>query len=115
VLRALTAMAAMAAIAAVTALAVVTGTARATTADAQFACDKGCYNCHGDPPKRNAPTFSQLAADYARHRDDAVAQARLADGLRAGSLFGGIDAHERLGAADALRLVRWITEGAPTR
>lgn len=82
-------------------------------ADMQLAFDKGCYNCHGDPPKKKAPTFAQLAADYAKHRDDPAAQARLCDKLRTGSIFGHIDAHERLSADDSARLVRWIAEGAP--
>jgi len=81
-------------------------------ADMQLAFDKGCRNCHGDPPKKKAPTFAQLAADYAKVREDLAAQARLADKLRTGSIFGHIDAHERLSADDAARLVRWIAEGA---
>jgi cytochrome c len=81
-------------------------------ADMQLAFDKGCFNSHGDPPKKKAPTFAQLAADYAKHRDDAAAQARLCERLRTGSIFGHIDAHERLSAEDAARLVRWIADGA---
>lgn len=83
-------------------------------ADMQLAYDRGCYNCHGDPPKKKAPTFAKLAADYARYRDDAGEQARLAEKLRTGSIFGHIDAHERLSADDAARLVRWIAQGAPS-
>jgi cytochrome c len=81
----------------------------------QLAFDKGCYNCHGEPPRRQAPTFAQLAAASARWRDDAAAQARLADRLRSGGLLGHIDAHERLTPDEALRLVRWIAEGASAR
>ncbi|MBX3638132.1 MAG: cytochrome C [Rubrivivax sp.] len=93
------------------ALAAVAGAAHA---DAQLAYDKGCFNCHGDPPRQKTPTFAQLAADYAKVRGDAAAQARLAEKLRAGSFFGHIGAHERLSEADALRLVRWIADGAST-
>lgn len=81
-------------------------------ADMRLAYDKGCYNCHGDPPRRKAPTFAQLAADYAPARGDAAAQARLAAKLRGGSILGHVDAHERLSEADALALVRWIADGA---
>lgn len=82
-------------------------------ADMQLASDKGCYNCHGTPPRKRAPTFAQLAADYAKYRGDDGAVRQLADKLRSGSIFGHIDAHERLSAADAERLVRWIVDGAP--
>ncbi|WP_119291881.1 c-type cytochrome [Azohydromonas sediminis] len=92
---------------------VVACTATAAHADAQLAADKGCYNCHGTPPKKNAPTFAQLAADYAKYRGDDGAVRQLADKLRSGSIFGHIDAHERLSATDAERLVRWIVDGAP--
>lgn len=82
-------------------------------ADMQLASDKGCYNCHGTPPKKKTPTFAQLAADYAKYRGDATAVRRLAEKLRSGSIFGHVDAHERLSESDAERLVRWITDGAP--
>lgn len=81
-------------------------------ASQQLASDLGCYNCHGNPPKKKAPTFAQLAADYARSRDDAKAQGQLADKLRDGSIFSHIDAHERLSPEVARQLVRWIGEGA---
>jgi cytochrome c len=82
-------------------------------ASPQLASDLGCYNCHGNPPRKKAPTFAQLAADYAKARDDERALRRLADKLRDGSIFSHIDAHERLSPEVALQLVRWISEGAP--
>jgi cytochrome c len=72
----------------------------------------GCYNCHGNPPKKKAPTFAQLATDYAKARDDDRALQKLADKLRDGSILSHIDAHERLSPEAALQLVRWISEGA---
>jgi cytochrome c len=78
----------------------------------QLAADKGCFNCHGEPPKRDAPRFAELAAGYAGVRGDDAALARLADRLRRGSIFGHVDAHERLSADEAARLVRWIADGA---
>lgn len=81
-------------------------------ANAQLALDKGCYSCHGKPPKKNAPTFEQLAADYAQYRGQSDAAARLASKLHEGYVFGGINAHERLTQESALVLVRWIIEGA---
>jgi len=96
-------------------LAATVPAALAAQADAPLAVDKGCFNCHGDPPRKQAPTFAQLAADYAKFRDDPVAQARLAGKLRSGSIFGHVDAHERLTESDAQRLVAWIAAGAPMR
>lgn len=81
-------------------------------ASQQLAQDAGCYSCHGEPPRRGAPSMAQLAADYARYRNDPEAARRLADKLRAGGLFGHIAAHERLSAEQCLTLMRWIIDGA---
>lgn len=81
-------------------------------ASAQLALDKGCYSCHGNPPKKNAPTFEQLAASYAQYQGQSDAAVRLASKLHEGYVFGGINAHERLTQESALTLVRWIIEGA---
>lgn len=81
-------------------------------ANAQLALDKGCYSCHGNPPKKNAPTFEQLAANYAKYQGQSDAAVRLASKLHEGYVFGGINAHERLTQESALALVRWIIEGA---
>ncbi|MBX9960317.1 MAG: hypothetical protein K2Y15_09295 [Burkholderiaceae bacterium] len=81
-------------------------------ASPQLALDKGCYSCHGEPPRRNVPSVAQLAADYARYRGQADAPRQLADKLRAGGLFAHIAAHERLSPEDCETLMRWIIEGA---
>ena len=80
-------------------------------ASPQLALDKGCYSCHGTPPKKNAPTFEQIAADYAQYRGQPDAAARLAAKLREGHIFGGINAHEQLTEESALTLVRWLIDG----
>lgn len=85
----------------------------ATSSGAQLASDQGCYNCHGDPPKKKAPTFAALAKDYAQYQGHPEQEAALAEKLRTGSFFGHIDAHERLSADTALALVRWIIRGSP--
>lgn len=82
-----------------------------TFASSQLALDKGCYKCHGNPPKKKAPTFAELASRYARHRNNAGAESALVEKLRQGTFFGHIDAHERLSQEDAQRLIRWIIEG----
>lgn len=81
-------------------------------ASAQLALDKGCYTCHGEPPRRGAPTLAQLAADYARYRGQPDAPRRLAEKLREGGLFGHIAAHERMGLAECETLMRWLIDGA---
>lgn len=87
---------------------------RAAQANAQLASDKGCVNCHSNlTPKKKAPTFKQLAADYAPLRDRPEALRERVEKLRSGSIFGHIDAHERLSVEDAQRLVRWLADGAP--
>lgn len=93
-------------------LVLVVGTNNLALASQQLASDLGCYNCHGNPPKKKAPTFAALAASYAKAKGDDAAQSRLADQLRDGSIFSHIDAHERLSPEKAQQLVRWISDGA---
>ncbi len=93
-------------------IALAIGTGQPALASQQLASDLGCFNCHGNPPKKKAPTFAALAASYAKARGDDGAQSRLADQLRDGSIFSHIDAHERLSPEKAQQLVRWISDGA---
>lgn len=81
-------------------------------ASTTLASDKGCYNCHGNPPKKNAPSFAVLAAEYQRFGGDRQAEARLSEKLRSGSIFSHVDAHVRLSESEAQRLIRWIIDGA---
>jgi cytochrome c len=77
-----------------------------------LALDKGCYSCHGSSPRKNAPTFDQLAKDYAKYQGQTAAAVTLAEKLHEEHLFGGIKAHEQLTQENAVLLVRWIIEGA---
>jgi cytochrome c len=81
----------------------------------QLAADKGCYNCHGEPPRRNVPSFRELAQTYSAYRGrlDAAAERKLADRLHHGSAFSHVAAHERLTEDEAHRLIRWLVAGAP--
>ena len=81
----------------------------------QLAADQGCYNCHGEPPRRNVPSFREIAVRYASYRGhmDAAALRALTDRLHHGSLFSHGAAHERLTEEQAQQLVRWLVEGAP--
>ena len=81
-------------------------------ATAQLALDKGCYSCHGSPPKKNAPTFEKLAQEYVKYKNVPSAETDLANKLREGHIFGGIQAHERLSEESARLLVHWIIQGA---
>ncbi len=93
-------------------LPLLTVTALPAQASSQLALDQGCYSCHGEPPRRSAPTMAQLAADYARYRGQPDAPRKLADKLREGGLFAHIAAHERLSAEDCETLMRWLIDGA---
>lgn len=88
-------------------------TAMAADGGAQLAADRGCYNCHGEPARRNVPSFRELVARYAVHRGqlDAAAEQKLVDRLHHGSLFGHVAAHERLSEEEARTLVRWLVQG----
>jgi cytochrome c len=79
---------------------------------AQLASDKGCYNCHGNPPRKSTPRFTDLAQRYAPYKLQPDQERALAEKLRKGSFLGHVDAHERLSAEDAAALVHWIIDGA---
>lgn len=81
-------------------------------ASSQLALDKGCFNCHGNPPRGELPTVAQLAGSYARYQGQNGAVRMLAQKLREGTLFGHIAAHERLSEEDAETLMRWLIDGA---
>ena len=81
-------------------------------ANAQLALEKGCLGCHGEPPRRSAPSLSELTAGYARYRGQDDAPRQLAARLRAGSLFGHIAAHERISQHECEALMRWLIDGA---
>jgi cytochrome c len=79
----------------------------------QLAADRGCYNCHGEPPRRGVPSFRELVVRYAPHRGklDAAAERKLVDRMHDGSLFSHVAAHERLSEEEAHLLVRWLVAG----
>jgi cytochrome c551/c552 len=81
-------------------------------ASAQLALDKGCMTCHGNPPKKNTPSFQALAAQLAPYKNQPGADQKLADKLREHHVFGSIRAHENLTPESSLALVRWIIQGA---
>lgn len=76
-----------------------------------MAADRGCYNCHGEPPRRNVRSFAQIAASYVRLRGKTDAQKDAVERMHHGSLFSHIAAHERLSDEDAAALVHWLFQG----
>lgn len=77
----------------------------------QMAVDRGCYNCHGEPPRRNVRSFAQIAAAYVSLRGKANAEKDAVERMHHGSLFSHIAAHERLSDEDAAALVHWLFQG----
>lgn len=77
----------------------------------QMAADRGCYNCHGEPPRRNVRSFAQIAASYVRLRGNTDAEKDAVERMHHGSLFNHIAAHERLSDEDAAALVHWLFQG----
>ncbi len=81
-------------------------------ASASLAAEMGCVNCHGQPPRADAPSFARLAQKYAKRRSDAGAEAHAVDELLRGEPWRRIPAHEHISPATARRLVHWLFEGA---
>jgi cytochrome c len=77
----------------------------------QMAVDRGCYNCHGEPPRRGVRPFVQIAGSYAHVKDEPAAQRQALDRMHHGSLFSHVAAHERLSDEDAATLVQWLFQG----
>ena len=82
------------------------------SASQQLATDMGCYNCHGSPALKTAPSMASLAEHAAQARGDDEALKKRAQKLRSGSMLHPIAVHERLSPEAAELLVRWLSEGA---
>lgn len=85
--------------------------AAALTPAAQMAADKGCYNCHGEPPRRNVRAFTEIAKAYRAYASQPAAVAQAVERLHHGSLFSHVAAHERLSDEEAAALVHWLVDG----
>ncbi len=85
--------------------------ASAQSAPAQMAADKGCYNCHGEPPRRNVRSFPEIARAYGAQARDPAAERQAIDRMHHGSLFSHVAAHERLTDEEAAALVHWLFAG----
>ncbi len=80
-------------------------------AAAQMAADKGCYNCHGEPPRRGVRSSTEIAKAYQAYANQPAAEKQAVDRMHHGSLFSHVAAHERLSDDEAAALVRWLVEG----
>jgi len=68
----------------------------------------GCYNCHGQPLRADAPGFERLAARFEKRRGDAAAEQHAFDEFRR----AGVPLHERVSDETARQLIHWLFEGA---
>lgn len=81
-------------------------------ASAELATAMGCLNCHGTPPRADAPAFTDLAARWARRPADAAAEQHVVDEIRSTGRVHGIQLHERVSTESARQLVHWLLTGA---
>jgi len=80
---------------------------------AALAVEMGCYNCHGKAARHDAPSFAELAREFAKHQGDAAAAGKLGAELREGEPFHArIVAHEQLSEDSAAKLMQWLIDGA---
>lgn len=95
--------------------AAVSPLARGADAEAarQLAADRGCYNCHGDPARRNIRSFADIARAYETLRGTSGAEQAARDRMHHGGLFSHVAAHERLSEQEATLLVHWLFAGRP--
>lgn len=80
-------------------------------ASSSLASEMGCYNCHGQPMRADAPSFERLSAKFAKRSGQAGAEQHAVDELLQGEGFRHIPAHEHLSPETARKLVHWLFEG----
>lgn len=83
----------------------------ASQASPALASEMGCYNCHGQPTRADAPSFERLSAKFAKRSGQAGAEQHAVDELLQGEGFRHIPAHEHLSPETARKLVHWLFEG----
>ncbi|MBI2745778.1 MAG: hypothetical protein HYX45_09360 [Burkholderiales bacterium] len=83
----------------------------ASQASSSLASEMGCYNCHGQPMRAEAPSFERLSAKFAKRNGQAGAEQHAVDELLQGEGFRHIPAHEHLSPETARKLVHWLFEG----
>lgn len=76
-------------------------------AGSALAVEMGCYNCHGQPLRADAPSFERLATRFEKRRGDAAAEQHAFGEFRS----AGVQLHERISDETARQLVHWLFEG----
>ena len=79
----------------------------ASQAGSAQAVAMGCYNCHGQPQRADAPGFERLVARFEKRRGDAAAEQHAFEEFRS----AGVPLHERVSDETARQLVHWLFEG----
>ena len=85
--------------------------ANASYADRQLAVRNGCMGCHADT-EYDAPPWPELAAKYAKYKDQPDAARLQGEKLRKGKFFTKIKAHQKLTPTNATDIMQWIIDGA---
>ena len=89
-----------------------TGYPMAVHASPQMFVEYGCYNCHGNFRRGDAPSIEGLTKRLSRLKDDAGAEQKFIDEYRAGEMFHAIPPHERITPDAAKALIHWLAQGA---
>lgn len=84
----------------------------AAHASPQMFVEYGCYNCHGNFRRGDAPSIEGLTRRLSRFKDDPTAEQKFIDEYRAGEMFHPIPPHERITPDAARALIHWLAQGA---
>lgn len=86
------------------------GAAARTLPGASLAVEKGCLNCHGNPPRGDAPSFRRLQQRAAGREgeQDAIARHWIDEMRASGSGWSAIVGHRQLSDASARALADWL-------
>jgi len=84
----------------------------AAQASPQMFVEYGCYNCHGNHLRGEAPSIEGLSKRLSRLKGDQAAEQRFVDKFRVGEAFERIEPHGRITADTARTLIHWLADGA---
>lgn len=76
----------------------------------KIAGEKGCYNCHGDPPRKAVPSFKELISRYSRLGGKADAEFLRHEVSEIREL--DVLAHRELGDEEGQAVIQWLVESA---
>jgi cytochrome c551/c552 len=84
----------------------------AAHASPQMFVEYGCFNCHGNYQRGDAPNIEGLSKRLSRLKGDPTAEQKFVDKYRVGEAFERIEAHGRITPDTARTLIHWLAEGA---